>query len=104
MPRNSARRIRISVSAGLEGSGASSPVAVNPHRSYSRRAASFMSVTHRHSAPKSRDFAQETAASMSASPTFWPRGTGRTHMDTRSATPSSTYTPASPAGDSTGSV
>jgi hypothetical protein len=72
----------ITKSAGSEGRGWRSPVRVKPQRSYRRRAAALVSVTPRCKTPKPRCRAQSAVASTSASPTFWPRAAGLTHMDT----------------------
>jgi DNA polymerase-4 len=89
--------------AGLEGSGWRSAVAVNPQRSYSRRAGLLISVTHRCTVLAFCCLAHPATASMTASPTPRPRACGRTNMLTSSTTSGSArYPPPRPAGPTSG--
>src|SRR6516165_7720390 len=60
------RTMPISISAGLDGSGWRSAVGENPHRSYSRRAWSLFSATHRCTREMPRPRAQPITVSTRA--------------------------------------
>ena len=97
------RCMPISPTAGFEGSGWRSAVAVNPHRSYSRRAGLLVSVTHRCTVLAPCCLAHPATASMTASPTPRPRACGRTNMLTSSTTSGAArYPPPRPAGPTSG--
>src|SRR5947207_1893277 len=97
------RCMPISARAGLEGSGWRSAVAMNPQRSYSRRARELASVTHRWTVLAPCCLAQPATASTTASPTPRPRACGRTNMPISSTTSGSARYPLPrPAGQTSG--